>query len=61
LDNGTFEFNLQAAPGRNYRVEASDNLTTWMTIANVAGSSSGIVVRDTNAPSTRHFYRAVTP
>ncbi len=61
LDNGTFEFNLQAAPGRNYRVEASDNLTTWMTIANVAGSSSAIVVRDTNAPSTRRFYRAVTP
>lgn len=61
LDNGTFEFNLQAAPGRNYRVEASDNLTTWMTIANVAGSTNAIVVRDTNAPPTQRYYRAVTP
>jgi len=43
------------------RVQASDNLTTWMTIVNIAGSSNAIVVRDTNALSTQRFYRAVTP
>jgi thiol-disulfide isomerase/thioredoxin len=56
-----FEFTLQTQAGRSYRVQGSDNLTDWTTLATISGSASPILFRDTNAPPSRRFYRAVTP
>src|SRR5437867_1218604 len=56
-----FEFALQTQPGRSYRVQGSTNLTDWTTLRTIAGSTNAIMFRDTNAPSARRFYRAVTP
>jgi thiol-disulfide isomerase/thioredoxin len=56
-----FEFTLQTQPGRTYRVQGSENLTAWTTLATVNGSATPILFRDTNAPPSRRFYRAVTP
>jgi thiol-disulfide isomerase/thioredoxin len=56
-----FEFALQTQPGRTYRVQTSDDLANWTTLRTVAGTNVPVLVRDTNAPPTRRFYRAVTP
>jgi thiol-disulfide isomerase/thioredoxin len=56
-----FEFALQAQLGRTYRVQGSTNLIDWTTLRTLSGSTNSIVFRDTNAPPTRRFYRAVTP
>lgn len=56
-----FEFTLQTQPGRSYRVQGSGNLADWTTLRTITGSSPPIVFRDTNVPSARRFYRAVTP
>ena len=56
-----FEFTLATQTGRTYRVEVSSNLVSWTTLRTLAGSSSPVLVRDTNAPPPARFYRAVTP
>jgi thiol-disulfide isomerase/thioredoxin len=56
-----FEFGFQPQPGRSYRVQGSTNLIDWATLRILAGSTNAIVFRDTNAPSPRRFYRALTP
>lgn len=56
-----FEFALQTQPGRSYRVQASEDLAHWSTVGTVTGSAEPVIFRDTNAPATRRFYRAVTP
>lgn len=56
-----FEFTLQTQPGRTYRVQGSDDLANWTTLRTITGSNAPASFRDTNAPSTRRFYRAVTP
>lgn len=56
-----FEFTLQTQPGRSYRVEGSDDLANWTTLRTITGSNAPVSFRDTNAPPTRRFYRAVTP
>jgi hypothetical protein len=56
-----FEFTLQTQAGRSYRVQGSDNLTDWTTLRTIPGTNTPILFRDTNAPPTRRFYRAVTP
>lgn len=61
VTNGQFKFTLQTQPGRSYRIQGSDDLNTWVTLKTVQGTNSPIVFRDTNAPVTRRFYRAVTP
>jgi hypothetical protein len=56
-----FEFTLQTQAGRSYRVQGSDDLADWTTLRTITGSNVPVLFRDTNAPSTRRFYRAVTP
>lgn len=51
----------QAQRGRAYRVQGSDDLANWTTFRTLTGTNTPIVIRDTNAPPTRRFYRAVTP
>jgi hypothetical protein len=51
------------AAGRHYRVQKSENLTAWQTLAdNLPGSGSTMTVTDAGAlasPSGREFYRVV--
>ncbi|MEO6036031.1 MAG: TlpA disulfide reductase family protein [Verrucomicrobiota bacterium] len=56
-----FEFTLTTQTGRTYRVEISSNLTNWITLRTVAGSTNAILFRDTNSPPVQRFYRVVTP
>jgi thiol-disulfide isomerase/thioredoxin len=56
-----FEFTLQTERGRSYRVQGSADLTDWTTLRTIAGTNTPTVFRDTNAPPSRRFYRAVTP
>jgi hypothetical protein len=61
LNEASLEFTVSTQTGRSYRVQASTNLTDWTTLSTFTGSTSPIVFRDTNAPLTQRFYRAVTP
>ncbi len=56
-----FEFDLFAQPNRSYSVQTSADLATWTTLRTVTGSSSPIVIRDTQPPLGNRFYRVVTP
>ena len=56
-----FEFTLTTQTGRTYRVEISTNLLNWTTLRSVTGAATPMLFRETNAPPTRRFYRAVTP
>ncbi len=61
LAGADFEFTVQTEPGRTYRVQGTDDLTVWTTLRNLSGTNAPILFRDTNAPSSRRFYRVVTP
>ena len=56
-----FQFTLTTQTGRTYRVEISTNLLNWTTLRSVTGAATPMLFRETNAPPTRRFYRAVTP
>jgi thiol-disulfide isomerase/thioredoxin len=56
-----FEFTLQTQAGRSYRVQGSTNLADWTTLRTILGTNIPVIFRDTNAPTPRRFYRAVTP
>jgi len=56
-----FEFTVQTQPGRSYRVQGTDDMSNWITLRTLEGITAPIQFRDTNAPSTRRFYRVVTP
>lgn len=61
VQGGGFEFTLQTQPGRNYRVQGSEDLNVWTTLETIPGSNAPVLFRDTNSPVPRRFYRAVTP
>ena len=56
-----FEFTLTTQTNRTYRVEVSTNLINWTTLRTVNGTNAPQLFRETNAPTPRRFYRAVTP
>ena len=56
-----FEFTLQTQPGRSYRIQGSEDLSSWTTLQTIQGTNTPVVFRDVNAPPGRRFYRAVTP
>lgn len=61
VNGGGFEFTLQTQPGRSYRIQGSDDMSAWITLKTIQGTNVPVIFRDTNAPATRRFYRAVTP
>ena len=56
-----FDFNFTAQTNRIYRVQTSTNLTNWVTLRSVSNVVGNTLFRDTNAPPSGRFYRAVTP
>ena len=61
LDNGGFEFTVQAPAGENYQVQYSSDLNFWTNLVTVSNANSTLLIRDTNAPPTTRFYRVVAP
>ena len=55
---GRFSALLLGAAGSNYVVQASSNLTTWVSLTTNASSTGLINFSETNAPGGRRFYRA---
>ena len=57
-------FNLSVAvePGRNYRLQASTNLTLWIDLTSFTGGGSPFQYLDSGATTlNRRFYRVVSP
>jgi len=60
LSSGQFHFQLNGLSGRNYRIDASTNLTAWVTLGTNTAFGGNFVFTDTNSPSFKNrFYRAV--
>jgi hypothetical protein len=61
--NRLFRFSLNGLWGDNYVVQASTNLTNWVSISTNAIPACGfVVVVDPNSTNfSRRFYRAVVP
>ncbi len=61
--NGQFQFQVNGMSGRNYRVDASTNLTSWVPLATNTAFGGSFTFIDTNAPAFKsRFYRAaLTP
>ncbi len=60
LENGHWQFRLTGLPNTSYLFQASTNLTTWMTLTNLA-SPTGLI-DFTDAEATNHpsrFYRVL--
>ncbi len=58
--NGTFQLIGQADPNLSYRLEASDDLTTWTNLGPVTNTGGVLTFGDTNAFSSPHrAYRLI--
>jgi hypothetical protein len=61
LSGGSAQMTLTGLAGRNYLIQASTDLTNWVSVANVVLTNSNVQVSDPAAPSfSKRFYRAVT-
>jgi hypothetical protein len=59
LLEGTFQFSVQAYPGRDYVIEYSTNLPVWRPFTSVSQVGAIMQISDTNAiDNARRFYRA---
>jgi hypothetical protein len=59
LGNGHVSLVLTNAPGDSYRLEASTNLNSWQSLANILTTNSTFTFIDSNAPSfPTRYYRA---
>ena len=60
--NGVFHFNVSGPPGPNYGIDASTNLTDWVTLALLTNSSGTIQFTDQLSPNfPQRYYRASVP
>ena len=61
--SGQLHLACSGEPGRAYRIEASDNLTQWRTVATVIATAMGTVdyVEDARSGEVFRFYRVVWP
>lgn len=61
IDNGTAEIQFPTVAGKSYRVERSEDLAGWTTVAdNIVGDGTPQSIADSPAPlPTRLFYRVV--
>jgi len=57
---GLFQFQLFGAPGTNYTVQFSTNLSSWTTLTVTNLSDSSIFLQDNRATNRQRFYRAFT-
>lgn len=56
-----FGFELRVPIGRTARIEHTMNLLGWELLTTIPGNSNRVIFRDTNAPQSRRYYRAVIP
>lgn len=62
LSTGAAQVTLNGEPGRTYPIQASTNLTDWLTITNLTlVRASGEFVDPAASNYSRRFYRAVVP
>jgi hypothetical protein len=60
LSGGQFHFQLNGLSGRNYRIDASTNLTSWVTLGTNTAFGGYFIFSDTNTSSFKNrFYRGV--
>jgi hypothetical protein len=59
LPNGSFQFSLEGEAGSTYQIQASTNLSDWITIQSGGPFPGTLILNDTNASHFPHrFYRA---
>jgi hypothetical protein len=58
LPNGSVQMVVVGATNRTYAIEASSNLTNWVTLGTVAYSNGQLPFTDGSASTTNRFYRA---
>jgi hypothetical protein len=62
LPDRTVEMELLAQAGRNYEIQASENLTGWTTLMSLTATNAVTTFRDSSAMGlNQRFYRAVVP
>ena len=62
LPDRTVEMELSAQTGRNYEIQASENLTGWTTLVSVTATNDVTTFRDATATGfQQRFYRVVVP
>jgi len=61
LAGGNVQFMLAGAPGRNYRVQFSPDLSLWTNLITVTNINGTVILQDPAAGQMLRFYRAVTP
>lgn len=62
LTNRTFQMVVRGSAGATYRLEASTNLATWVSLTNVLNATGTVQFIDVNASKfPSRFYRAVWP
>jgi hypothetical protein len=62
MQGSVFQFSFQSQPGRNYVVEASTNLSSWLPIWTNTGSGASLLFEDAQAGQHPwRFYRLLTP
>lgn len=60
--NGLFWLTATLTPNVNYQIQASTNLTDWVTITNVQSATSPVLIFDGQSGNfSSRFYRALTP
>ncbi len=62
LPDRTVEMELSAQAGRNYEIQASDNLTAWTTLMSLTATNDVTTFRDSSATGfNQRFYRVGIP
>ena len=59
--NGGFMFTLKAEPAHGYRVDRSEDLTNWVTLATLDNFDGEELIADFGAPGFNHRFYRVTP
>ncbi len=59
LSNNIFSAQCRTEPGKSYVLEYKDSAEAgaWATAGSLTGAVGSVVIQDTNALSTRRFYR----
>jgi hypothetical protein len=56
--DGSFQFGFMSAPGVNYTIQYSSDLSTWTSVLSFQSPGGSMLIVDPNAAgSSRRFYR----